>query len=73
MNLAELSPGDTATITHIQAEKALRRRLYELGLTRGARVEMLRPAPLGDPVEYRVRGYHLALRKSEACQILVEA
>ena len=49
------------------------RRLMEMGLTRGAKFEVLRYAPMGDPIEIRVRGYNLSLRKSEAAEIQVEA
>ena len=48
------------------------RRLMEMGLTRGAAFEVVRYAPMGDPIEIRVRGYHLSLRKSEAALITVE-
>jgi Fe2+ transport system protein FeoA len=72
MNLASLSVGQKATILDFQGEHALVQRLLELGLTDGEVVEVLRFAPLGDPMEIRVRGYHLSLRKSEAVAVLVE-
>lgn len=72
MNLASLSVGQKACILDFQGEHALVQRLLELGLTDGEVVEVLRFAPLGDPMEIRVRGYHLSLRKSEAVAVLVE-
>lgn len=48
------------------------RRLLEMGLTRGAELEMVRHAPLGDPIEIKIRGYHLSLRRAEASGVLVE-
>ena len=71
MTLAELKPGDAATITGwASAEPPVR--LLEFGLLPGTRVELVRFAPLGDPIDIRVRGFHLSIRKSEAAGILVE-
>ena len=72
MKLDELVPGQRARISKIAAEKSLRRRLMDMGLTRGAPIELLKAAPLGDPLEFRVRDYHLSLRKAEACLIEIE-
>ena len=47
--------------------------MIDMGMTKGTRVEVIRKAPMGDPVEFRVKGYHLTLRKAEADLILVEA
>ncbi len=63
--------GSTATVAEIRVPAAGRARLMEMGLLVGTRVELVRFAPLGDPVEIKVRGYNLTLRKSEADQILV--
>jgi ferrous iron transport protein A len=71
--LTSLSLGSAATVTQINVPPAGRSRLMEMGLLVGTRVELVRFAPLGDPVEIKVRGYHLTLRKSEAEQILVNA
>ncbi|MBN1420777.1 MAG: ferrous iron transport protein A [Planctomycetes bacterium] len=49
----------------------LHRRLLEMGFTEGTRIRVAREAPLGDPVDYEVRGYHVSLRRSEACLIIV--
>ena len=66
-----LQPGQRATITRINGASALRRRFIEMGIIRGETILIERHAPLGDPIEYFVKGYHLALRKEEAAQIEV--
>lgn len=71
--LNELSVGDTAVIRRLECDAALKQRLMDLGLTRGARLEVVRFAPLGDPVEIRVRGYSLTLRGAEAAGVVVSA
>lgn len=72
ITLDNLSEGQIATITKIGGEGSVRRRLMDMGLTRGEKIEMVRPSPLGDPIEYKVRGYLLSLRKSEGRTIEVE-
>ena len=69
--LSSVAVGTTATVTEIKLPPASRPRLMEMGLLVGTPVELVRFAPLGDPVEIKVRGYHLTLRKHEAEQILV--
>ena len=69
--LTEVSAGVSCTIAQIDAPLENRPRLMELGLVPGTKVELVRFAPLGDPVEIRVRGYHLSLRKHEAVHVLV--
>lgn len=66
-----LRPGQKATIARIGGTGALRRRFIEMGIVRGEVIEIERSAPLGDPVEYFIKGYHLALRKEEAALIEV--
>ncbi len=66
-----LQPGQRATITKINGAGALRRRFIEMGIVKGETILIERHAPLGDPVEYFIKGYHLALRKEEAAQIEV--
>ncbi|HXT12138.1 MAG TPA: FeoA family protein [Candidatus Angelobacter sp.] len=63
--------GAVATVVQINVPAGSRARLMEMGLLVGTKVELVRFAPLGDPVEIKVRGYNLTLRKSEAEQILV--
>jgi len=69
--LASLQAGAVATISEIRVPVQHRGRLLEMGLLVGTPVELVRFAPLGDPVEIKVRGYHLSLRKHEAEQIWV--
>lgn len=70
--LSELQPGDQAVIERTEGTvPVIRRRLLEMGLTHGTHIEVIRFAPLGDPIEISVRGYRLSLRKDEAAFILV--
>ena len=66
-----LRPGQRAKITKIHGASALRRRFVEMGIVKGETILIERHAPLGDPVEYFIKGYHLALRKEEAAHIEV--
>jgi Fe2+ transport system protein FeoA len=66
-----LQPGQRAVITRIGGASALRRRFIEMGIVKGETILMERHAPLGDPMEYFIKGYHLALRKEEAAHIEV--
>jgi ferrous iron transport protein A len=66
-----LRPGQRAVITHIGGTGPLRRRFVEMGILKGETILIERHAPLGDPVEYFIKGYHLALRKEEAAHIEV--
>jgi ferrous iron transport protein A len=69
--LSDLAPGESSVITGITGDPAIARRLMELGLVPGTPVEVVRRAPLGDPVELRVREIHLSIRRSEASRIRV--
>ncbi len=71
--LTALPLGARATVADIRVPSESRPRLMEMGLLVGTPVELIRFAPLGDPVEIKVRGYHLTLRKHEAEQIWVSA
>ena len=71
--LSSLPPGKAAKVMQINLPSANRPRLMEMGLLVGTPVELVRFAPMGDPVEIKVRGYHLTLRRHEADQILVSA
>jgi ferrous iron transport protein A len=71
--LSSLSPGSVGKVTEIKVPSVSRPRLMEMGLLVGTPVELVRFAPLGDPVEIKVRGYHLTLRRHEADQIFVSA
>ncbi len=70
--LSSLKPGSRAVVTEIRIPPENRARLMEMGVLVGTPVELVRFAPLGDPVEIRVRGYHLSLRRHEADQIIVQ-
>ncbi len=72
MTLAELAPGQRATLSAVGGDRAFRRRLLELGLVPGTVVELRKVAPLGDPLEFAVRGCNLSIRKREAAAIVVE-
>jgi Fe2+ transport system protein FeoA len=69
--LADLVPGESGVIAGISGDPAIARRLMELGLVPGTPVEVVRLAPLGDPVELRIRQIHLSIRRSEANRIRV--
>jgi Fe2+ transport system protein FeoA len=70
--LNQLEPGERATIVKVGGERAVRRRILDMGVVKGAEIEAVRVAPLGDPIEFLIKGYNLSLRKSEAQQIQVE-
>lgn len=70
--LKELSPGESGKIVEINAQDALKRRLMDMGLTRGSVVTFRKVAPFGDPIELTIRGYELSIRKDEAEHVIVE-
>jgi ferrous iron transport protein A len=70
--LDQLKPGQTAHVVHVGSSGPTRRRIADMGVIRGTAVEVVRIAPLGDPIEVQVKGYRLSLRKGEAAQIAVE-
>ena len=70
--MASLSPGARGRVRRVEGQAELQRRLAELGILPGARVELVRVAPLGDPLEVRVRGTLLTLRRREAACIEIE-
>ncbi|MBW1770258.1 MAG: ferrous iron transport protein A [Deltaproteobacteria bacterium] len=72
MNLSELREGQTASIVRIQGEGPFRRRLLEMGFLRGTEVYVEKYAPLKDPIELILKGYHVSLRVGEAAHIQVE-
>ncbi|MEW6303313.1 MAG: FeoA family protein [Verrucomicrobiota bacterium] len=72
-SLSSLPVGAAGTVAEIKLSPENRSRLMEMGLLVGTPVEVVRFAPLGDPIELKVRGYHLTLRKHEAEQIFVRA
>ena len=73
VTLDQLGRGQTGRVLGVGGRPAARRRLLELGVVRGEAITLQRAAPLGDPLEFVVKGYHLSLRKREAATITVEA
>lgn len=73
MNTLKTTPiGNTVKVVKVDGEGALKRRIMDMGITRGVQVSVRKIAPLGDPIEITVRGYELSIRKSDAEKILVE-
>ena len=70
--LKQVKCGETVTVQKIQGDGAVKRRIMDMGITKGTSVYVRKVAPLGDPVELTVRGYELSLRKGDADIILVE-
>ena len=70
--LRDVRIGESAVVKKLYGEGALRRRIMDMGITKGVTVKVRKTAPLGDPLELTVRGYQLTLRKSDAANIEVE-
>lgn len=70
--LREAKIGDTVKVVKLHGEGAIKRRIMDMGITRGVEVHVRKVAPLGDPIEVTVRGYELSLRKADADMIEVE-
>lgn len=70
--LKEVKVGNRVTVLRLHGEGAVKRRIMDMGLTKGTEVLVRKVAPLGDPVEVSVRGYELSLRKDDAAMIEVE-
>ena len=70
--LRETKIGCTARVVKVHGEGAVRRRIMDMGITRGVEIKINKVAPLGDPLEVTVRGYELSLRKEDAARIEVE-
>ena len=71
--LRDVKVGESATVAALTGAGALKRRIMDMGLTKGTRVYVRKVAPLGDPVELTVRGYELSIRKDEAAGVEVTA
>lgn len=71
LKLSELKPGDEGVIANVVGKGPVVRRIVDMGLVIGAQIKILRRAPLGDPVEFEVKGYNISLRKSEAEHVFV--
>ena len=72
MTLSDIKPGATYTVVRLRDQGATRRRIMDMGITKGAQIRVDKVAPLGDPVDLTVRGYHLSLRKEDLNKIEVE-
>ena len=72
MTLSELKIGESAVVTAVGGEGILRRRLLDMGITPKTKLMVRKMAPLGDPIEIRIRGYEMTLRKEDAAKITVE-
>ncbi|MCQ2596618.1 MAG: ferrous iron transport protein A [Treponema sp.] len=72
MTLKEVKPGATVKVVKLSGEGAIKRRIMDMGITKGVEVFVRKVAPLGDPVEITVRGYELSVRKGDAELIEVE-
>ena len=72
MTLKEVKPGTTVLVTKVSGEGAIKRRIMDMGITKGIEIYVRKVAPLGDPVEVTVRGYELSGRKADAELIDVE-
>lgn len=70
--LREASIGETVKVVKLYGEGAVKRRIMDMGITKGAEIYVRKVAPLGDPIEVTVRGYELSLRKADAEMIEVE-
>ena len=71
--LNESKVGDTVRVVKLHGEGAVKRRIMDMGLTKGVDVQIRKVAPLGDPIEVTVRGYELSIRKADAEMIEVES
>ncbi|MDO5793404.1 MAG: ferrous iron transport protein A [Turicibacter sp.] len=70
--LKDVKIGETVTVTKLNGTGPLKRRIMDMGVTKGASIYIRKVAPLGDPIEVTIRGYELSLRKSDAEHIIVE-
>ena len=70
--LRDVKVGDTVQVVKLHGEGAVKRRIMDMGITKGVEVYVRKVAPLGDPIEVNVRGYELSLRKADAEMIEVE-
>ena len=72
MTLKEVKPGQTVKVLSLGGVSAVKRRIMDMGITKGVEIFVRKVAPLGDPIEVNVRGYELSLRKADAEQINVQ-
>lgn len=72
MTLNDVSIGGSCTVVRLNASGEIRRRIMDMGITKGTYIKVDKSAPLGDPIDVTVRGYHLSLRRNDAANIEVE-
>ena len=72
MTLREVKKGQTVTVLKLNGEGAVKRRIMDMGITKGTEIFIRKVAPLGDPVEVTVRGYELSVRKADAQMVEVQ-
>ena len=72
MTLREVKKGQTVTVLNLNGEGAVKRRIMDMGITKGTEIFVRKVAPLGDPVEVTVRGYELSVRKADAEKVVVK-
>lgn len=72
MTLKDVKIGETVKVLKLEGEGAVKRRIMDMGITKGVEVYVRKVAPLGDPIEVTVRGYELSIRKADAEMILVD-
>ena len=72
MTLREVKKGQTVTVVKLNGEGAVKRRIMDMGITKGTEIYVRKVAPLGDPVEVTVRGYELSVRKADAEKVVVK-
>ena len=70
--LKEVKPGETVRVVKLNGDGVVKRRIMDMGITKGVEIYVRKVAPLGDPVEISVRGYELSLRKADADMVAVE-
>lgn len=70
--LREVKVGETATVTKLNGSGAVKRRIMDMGITKGVEIKVRKVAPLGDPMELNLRGYELSVRKADAEMIEVD-
>ena len=72
LTLRDVKIGETATVVKLHGEGAIKRRIMDMGITKGTTLHVRKAAPLGDPIEITVRGYELSVRKADAEMVQVE-
>ena len=70
--LREVRPGETVTVLRLHGEGPVRRRIMDMGITKGVEIFVRKVAPLGDPIELNIRGYELSIRKADAEMVEIQ-